>query len=161
MMYQCFHCLNDSVVWDSDFDFEDYGLEGSGVVHHCHCTKCGAEIDYYVETDEVETKEMDACTAIDLLKVEKECILRQDTEYCCRYTAGCEHCDLVQDSKELIKAYDLAIDKLYGYSKDMALLRKDNLYLSGKLSDAKGRLKFLFASFIIILLILVPILIKL
>lgn len=45
-MYECFHCLSKSVIWDSDFDFEDYGYEGSGVVHVCHCTNCGAEIEY-------------------------------------------------------------------------------------------------------------------
>lgn len=43
-MYQCFHCLQNTVVWDSDYDLEDFGMEGSGVVHVCHCTNCGAEI---------------------------------------------------------------------------------------------------------------------
>lgn len=43
-MYQCFHCLQNAVVWDSDYDLEDFGMEGSGVVHVCHCTNCGAEI---------------------------------------------------------------------------------------------------------------------
>lgn len=32
-MYECFHCLQKSVIWDSDFDFEDYGYDGEGVVH--------------------------------------------------------------------------------------------------------------------------------
>lgn len=43
-MYQCFHCLQNAVVWDSDFNFEDFGFEGEGVVHVCHCTNCGAVI---------------------------------------------------------------------------------------------------------------------
>ena len=33
----------------------DYGLEGEGLVHHCHCANCGAEIIYYIpigDTDE-------------------------------------------------------------------------------------------------------------
>ena len=47
-MYQCFHCLCNSVVWDADFDFEDFGYEGEGIVHICHCTNCGAEIEYRV-----------------------------------------------------------------------------------------------------------------
>lgn len=161
MMYQCFHCLNNSVVWDSDFDFGDYGLEGNGVVHHCHCTNCGAEIDYYVETDEVETKKMDARTAIDLLKIEKECVLRQDTALCCKHTLGCEKCDLVQDTTDITKAYDFAIDKLYGYSKDLSELRTKNLSLMNKVSDLKLKLKFSTISFIIILLIVVIIFIKL
>lgn len=53
-MYECFHCGNQSVIWDGDFDFEDYGLDGDGIVHHCHCTECGAEIDYYIRLDDPE-----------------------------------------------------------------------------------------------------------
>lgn len=47
-MFECFHCCRKSVVWDSDFDFSDFGLEGEGIVHMCHCTNCGAEIEYKV-----------------------------------------------------------------------------------------------------------------
>ena len=46
-MYQCFHCLENSVIWNADFDFSDYGIEGEGVVHVCHCSNCGAYIEYY------------------------------------------------------------------------------------------------------------------
>lgn len=47
-MYECFHCCTKSVVWDADFDFSDFGYEGEGIVHVCHCTNCGAEIEYRV-----------------------------------------------------------------------------------------------------------------
>ena len=47
-MYECFHCGQRAVIWGSDFDFEDYGMEGEGVVHVCHCSHCGAWITYYV-----------------------------------------------------------------------------------------------------------------
>lgn len=47
-MYECFHCLQKAVIWDADFDFSDFGYDGSGVVHVCHCTNCGAEIEYRV-----------------------------------------------------------------------------------------------------------------
>lgn len=47
-MYECFHCGSISVIWDSDFNFEDYGLEGEGIIHECHCSHCGARIVYYV-----------------------------------------------------------------------------------------------------------------
>lgn len=50
-MYECFHCGCRAVVWDADFDFEDYGLEGEGIVQECHCINCGAEIIYYISTD--------------------------------------------------------------------------------------------------------------
>ena len=51
-MYQCFHCLQMAVIWDNDFSFEDVGMEGEGVVHFCHCSNCGAEIEYYVSIKE-------------------------------------------------------------------------------------------------------------
>lgn len=35
-----------TVIWDSDASFEDYGLDGDGIVHDCHCTHCGAMIQY-------------------------------------------------------------------------------------------------------------------
>lgn len=56
-MYECFHCGAKSVIWDSDFDFSDYGLDGMGVVHTCHCMNCGAVIEYYVRSDDEEEEE--------------------------------------------------------------------------------------------------------
>lgn len=56
-MYQCFHCCNESVVWDADFDFEDYCIEGEGIVHNLHCTECGARIEYFIRLDEEEEDE--------------------------------------------------------------------------------------------------------
>ena len=50
-MYECFHCLHNSVIWDADFDFEDFCMEGEGIVHSCHCTHCGADITYFIRTD--------------------------------------------------------------------------------------------------------------
>ena len=46
--YECFHCGQRAVVWGADFDPEDYGIEGEGVVHELHCSNCGADIVYYV-----------------------------------------------------------------------------------------------------------------
>ena len=57
MMYQCFHCGHDSVYWESDFTFEDYGLEGEGIIHCCHCGNCGADIEYFIRLDEEEESE--------------------------------------------------------------------------------------------------------
>ena len=53
-MYECFHCLARAVIWDSDFDFSDVGLEGEGIVHFCHCANCGAQIEYYISIDAEE-----------------------------------------------------------------------------------------------------------
>ena len=46
---------------------------------------------------------MNANRAAELLQIEKECIQRQDTPKCCRYTEGCAKCDLVQDSNDLLE----------------------------------------------------------
>ncbi len=56
-MYECFHCLNKSVVWDNDYTFEDYGQPGEGLIHECHCANCGAFITYYIRFDEDEDAE--------------------------------------------------------------------------------------------------------
>ena len=46
-----------SVVWDADFNFEDFGYDGEGIVHTCHCCNCGAEIEYRVAIKEEEDNE--------------------------------------------------------------------------------------------------------
>lgn len=51
-MYECFHCLCRAVIWDSDFSFADFGIEGDGIVQVCHCTNCGAEIEYWIKIGE-------------------------------------------------------------------------------------------------------------
>lgn len=60
MGYECFHCLNRTVVWSSDFSFEDFGYEGEGIVHICHCTHCGAEIEYRVPIAPLYISEYDS-----------------------------------------------------------------------------------------------------
>lgn len=50
-MYECFNCLARAVIWDGDFDFADYGCDGEGIIHECHCENCGARITYYVPCD--------------------------------------------------------------------------------------------------------------
>lgn len=53
-MYECFHYLTKGVIWDADFDPQDLGYEGEGVVHQCHCENCGAEIEYVCITNKDE-----------------------------------------------------------------------------------------------------------
>jgi hypothetical protein len=36
------------VIWDCDYDFEDFGYDGEGIVQMCHCENCGAEIEYRI-----------------------------------------------------------------------------------------------------------------
>ena len=51
-MYECFHCGKRAVIWDNDFSFEDMGYDGDGIVHVCHCTHCGAEVEYRVSLED-------------------------------------------------------------------------------------------------------------
>lgn len=55
-MFECFHCGERSVVWDNDFSFEDFCLEGEGIVHVCHCGNCGANITYEVPISDDDIK---------------------------------------------------------------------------------------------------------
>ena len=57
-MSTCFHCGHD-VVWQADFSYEDYGMEGDGIVQVCHCPGCGADILYMIPCDEPEDPEDD------------------------------------------------------------------------------------------------------
>lgn len=54
-MCECFHCGHRAVIWDADFNFEDMGYEGDGFVNLCHCTNCGAQIEYRINLDEEPT----------------------------------------------------------------------------------------------------------
>lgn len=56
-MYECFHCCERAVYWLGDFDFEDYGYEGEGIVQICKCSNCGAEIEYRIKTNKENIEE--------------------------------------------------------------------------------------------------------
>lgn len=51
-MYECFYCRTRSVIWDNDFNFEDFCYDGEGIVGVYHCTNCGAEYECRVSTGE-------------------------------------------------------------------------------------------------------------
>lgn len=53
---------------------------------------------------------MDKIRIIELLENEVKCIKRQDTAECQRDELGCQGCDLLVETDEILKAYDLAID---------------------------------------------------
>lgn len=52
-MYKCFHC-GGNLSWNSDFSFEDYGMEGEGIIHCLSCSDCGADVEYYIRLDKEE-----------------------------------------------------------------------------------------------------------
>ena len=53
-MYECFHCGQKSLVWDNDFNYEDMGYEGDGIVHILHCTNCGCEVEYRLSLEDTD-----------------------------------------------------------------------------------------------------------
>lgn len=52
---ECFHCGAKAVGWEADFDPEDYGYEGTGIIHNCHCYNCGADIQYVILDNQEES----------------------------------------------------------------------------------------------------------
>lgn len=56
-MYECFHCGSQSVIWDCDYNFSDFGYHGEGLIHICHCANCGAEIEYRIYISDNEEGE--------------------------------------------------------------------------------------------------------
>ena len=54
-MYECFHCGERAVIWDCDFDAEDYGYEEPGIVQDLHCSHCGAQIQYFIRINKEGT----------------------------------------------------------------------------------------------------------
>ena len=50
-MPECFECGSE-LHWQSDFDFEDYGREGEGIVSNWVCPKCGTEYEVYINCEQ-------------------------------------------------------------------------------------------------------------
>ena len=50
---RCFLC-GGPVVWGRDFSFEDYCMDGDGIVSVWHCGNCKAEYEVIQEFEEVE-----------------------------------------------------------------------------------------------------------
>lgn len=44
----CWHC-GVQMIWGSDFSFEDFCIEGEGIVSTFHCPNCPATADVYSE----------------------------------------------------------------------------------------------------------------
>ena len=47
-MYKCYYCGHETVAWQCDYDFEDYGYDGNGIVQTFHCANCDADIEYAI-----------------------------------------------------------------------------------------------------------------
>ena len=44
---KCWHC-NTELIWGGDHDYEDYNMEGAGIVTNLHCPKCEAQVYVYL-----------------------------------------------------------------------------------------------------------------
>ena len=54
---KCWHCKNE-LIWNADFNYEDYGLSGYGVVSNLSCSKCGAHVEVYLPLENGEKYDM-------------------------------------------------------------------------------------------------------
>ena len=50
---KCWHC-NSEVIWGGDHDYEDYGLEGDGIVSNLSCSECKATYIGYLPIEKKE-----------------------------------------------------------------------------------------------------------
>ena len=55
---------------------------------------------------------MDMNRAAEIMLIEKTCVLRQDTADCCRDECGCQCCDLIQETEDVLEAYDAVLKAL-------------------------------------------------
>ena len=53
---KCWHC-NSDVIWGGDHDYEDYGLEGEGIVSNLSCSKCSANYLIYLGEEDDSSKQ--------------------------------------------------------------------------------------------------------
>ena len=50
--FECFCCGRRSVIWGGEHSYEDYCMEGDGIVGNYHCTNCGAEFLCFTSNEE-------------------------------------------------------------------------------------------------------------
>lgn len=52
-MTECWFC-GSRMMWERDYSFEDYSIEGEGTVANLTCIKCGATAEFYTKINENE-----------------------------------------------------------------------------------------------------------
>lgn len=50
----CWHC-GTQLIWGADFSYEDYGLEGEGIISTFSCPKCPATAEVFLPIEEENT----------------------------------------------------------------------------------------------------------
>ena len=61
---KCWHC-NSEVIWGGDFDFEDYGMDGKGIVSNLSCSNCKAYYECYLDLEEESNGEKEIVSSQD------------------------------------------------------------------------------------------------
>lgn len=56
--YMDCHRCGEELCWMNDYTFEDYGMEGNGIITVWHCLKCEADVEIYLP-DETEKEDSD------------------------------------------------------------------------------------------------------
>ena len=52
----CWHCGNE-VIWGGDHTYEDYGMDGEGIVSNLSCSKCNAFYLCYIGDENESPKQ--------------------------------------------------------------------------------------------------------
>ena len=47
---KCWHCKTE-LIWGGDHSFEDFGMEGEGIVSNLTCPNCDAFVEVYLDFD--------------------------------------------------------------------------------------------------------------
>lgn len=50
---RCWFCRG-KLIWNNDFSFEDYNLEGEGIVTVLSCSECNATFEGYLSLEDDE-----------------------------------------------------------------------------------------------------------
>ena len=50
-MTNCWFC-REEMIWGCDFSFDDYGLDGEGIVATLSCPGCNATAEFYTEFED-------------------------------------------------------------------------------------------------------------
>ena len=48
---KCWHCKED-LIWGNNHDYEDYGMEGEGIVSNFSCSNCDSFVSVYLPIKE-------------------------------------------------------------------------------------------------------------
>ena len=50
-MRECYNCGSQTVIWQNDFNFYDFGYEGEGVVQIYYCANCGTYYELRIPSE--------------------------------------------------------------------------------------------------------------